>query len=211
MRLSHARACADGVEAPGTQALKAHVKLDQATWDRLYQRLSSLKLVEAVDEVARHVADLHGVYQFSPTHGFRRETDRLSVDVRGRKFLIPCRLGNRLCRLVEETVVSSVLNPCQDIVLVAVYRLADELIHEDLGLDRANILAKDAVYVLTDHPPVTITALDHGIEDGASVFTGKQAATTAPLQVVESSPVIENQRQHAHLDRKSTRLNSSHV
>jgi len=45
---------------------------------------------------------------------------------------------------------------------------------------------------------VTITALDHGIEDGASMFTGKQAATAAPLQVVESSSVVEHQRQHAH-------------
>src|SRR5690606_3199586 len=142
---------------------------------------------------------------------FRCEANRLGVDVRGRKFLVSCRLGNRLGRLVDATAVSAVLKKCQAVVPVAVYRLADELIHEDLGLDRANILAKDAVDYLADHPPVTITALDHGIEDGASVFGSKQAATAAPLQVVESSPVVENQRQHAHLDRKSTRLNSSHV
>src|SRR5690606_30554670 len=112
MRLSHARACADGVEAPGTQALKAHVKLDQATGDRLYQRLSRLKLVEAVDEIPCHVADLHGIDKLAPTDGLGREPDRLRIDVGRGQVVVSSDLCDRLRRLVDATAVSAVLKKC---------------------------------------------------------------------------------------------------
>src|SRR5690606_21602953 len=114
-------------------------------------------------------------------HGLCREANCLGVDVGRRKFLVARRLGDGLRRLVDATAVSAVLKKCQAVVPVAVYRLADELIHDNLDFDRANVFAKDAVDDLADHPRVTVTALEHRVIDSAGVLTGKKAATAAPL------------------------------